>query len=71
MAPQFEHAARAHTGRILFAKLDTDAAPDTSRRHAIESIPTLILFRSGQPAARHSGALGSAEITAWLRRELG
>jgi thioredoxin 2 len=70
MAPQFEHAARAHAGRILFAKLDTDAAPETSRRHAIESIPTLILFRSGHPVARHSGALGSAEITAWLRREL-
>jgi thioredoxin 2 len=69
MAPHFEQAAAQHAGRILFAKVDTDAAPETSRRHAIESIPTLILFRSGHPSARQTGALSSAEIAAWLERE--
>lgn len=68
MAPHFEHAAREHAGRVLFAKLDTEAAPVTAGRFAIRSIPTLVLFRAGQEVARHSGALGAAEIAGWLAR---
>ena len=71
MAPHFEHAARQHAGRVLFAKVDTDAATGTAQRFAIQSIPTLILFRGGQPVARRSGALGAAEIAAWLAEETG
>lgn len=62
MAPQFEAAARAHAGRALFAKLDTDAAPATAQRFGIQSIPTLIVFRGGREATRTSGALSAAAI---------
>jgi thioredoxin 2 len=71
MAPHFELAGRQHAGRVLFAKLDTDAAPATAARFGIQSIPTLILFRDGAPVARHSGALGAGELTSWLARSLG
>jgi thioredoxin 2 len=66
MAPQFEQAARAHAGRVLFAKLDTEAAPAVAQRFGIEAIPTLILFQEGRAVARHEGALGAAELTRWL-----
>jgi thioredoxin 2 len=68
MAPHFERAAQEHAGRILFAKVDTDTAPRTAQRFEVQSIPTLILYRSSQPVARHSGALGAPEIAAWLAR---
>src|SRR6185312_5620973 len=38
MAPQFEAASKAAAGRVLFAKLDTDAALQTAGRYAIRSI---------------------------------
>ena len=66
MAPHFERAAERLAGRLLFAKLDTDAAPATAGRFGIRSIPTLILFRAGQPVARHSGALGASDLERWL-----
>jgi thioredoxin 2 len=66
MAPQFEAAAREHAGRALFAKLDTEAAPATAGRFAIQSIPTVILFRGGREVERRSGVLSSAELGAWL-----
>lgn len=69
MAPHFERAAREHAGRALFAKVDTDAAPQTAGRFQIQSIPTLVLFRGGQPAARHSGAMASSQIAEWVARE--
>lgn len=66
MAPQFEAAARSEAGRILFAKLDTDAAQDISAKLGIRSIPTLILFQRGRELARSSGALSARQITDWL-----
>jgi thioredoxin 2 len=67
MAPQFEAASRAEAGRVLFAKVDTEAARATSSRYGISSIPTLVLFVGGREAARQSGALRAQEIAAWLR----
>jgi thioredoxin 2 len=66
MAPQFEATAGAQAGKVLFAKLDTDAAPGVASRYAIRSIPTLILFRDGREVARQSGALSRAQIEGWL-----
>ncbi len=67
MAPQFEAAAQSSIGRALFAKLDTEQAPQTAARHAIRSIPTMVVFRGGSEIARQSGALSAAQITGWLR----
>ncbi|MEM9379891.1 MAG: thioredoxin TrxC [Planctomycetota bacterium] len=66
MAPQFEAAARDHAGRVLFAKVDTEAAPRIAARFGIQSIPTMILFQGGRESARQSGAMGSPQIAAWL-----
>jgi len=67
MAPHFERAAKAHAGKVLFAKLDTDAAPKTAKRLRIQSIPTLILFRGGKELARRSGAMSAGELAAWVK----
>jgi thioredoxin 2 len=69
MAPQFA-AAAAQLPRVRFAKLDTEAAQGTSARHAIRSIPTLVLFRDGREVARRSGALPTGEIVGWLKAQL-
>ena len=66
MAPQFEAAAKAASGQALFAKLDTDAAPQTAARYAIRSIPTLIAFHNGREIARQSGAMSQKQILSWL-----
>jgi thioredoxin 2 len=67
MAPQFEAAGRANAGQALFAKLDTDAAPQTAARYNIRSIPTMIAFAGGKEVARQSGAMSQAQIQQWLR----
>ena len=69
MAPQFEAAARAAEGRVLFAKLDTEAAQDVAAHLGIRSIPTLILFQGGRERARSAGAMSSQQILAWLDQQ--
>ena len=70
MAPQFETAATRMPG-VRFAKLDTEAAPQTSMRYRIRSIPTMALFRQGQEIARTSGAMSAADVERWVSSQLG
>jgi thioredoxin 2 len=70
MAPAFERAAGEHKARVQFAKVDTERARSVAGRYAIRSIPTLILFRKGEEAARISGAMDARAIGNWLATNL-
>ena len=70
MAPQFANAA-AQLPQIYFAKVDTEAAPQTSMRYRIRSIPTMVLMKHGREIARTSGAMSAADIQRWVQSQLG
>ncbi|MDP2470288.1 MAG: thioredoxin [Candidatus Palauibacterales bacterium] len=57
MAPVLDDVAAEHVGRLLVAKLDTDAYPQVTARMGIRGIPTLVLFRAGGEVARRTGAV--------------
>ncbi len=56
VAPVVEEIAREKSGRLKVAKLNVDDNPEMSRRYAVMSIQTLILFKDGQEKARVIGA---------------
>ncbi len=70
IAPVLEEIAKEHAGRIQIAKVNVDENLDIARRFEVMSIPTLILFKDGEPQARIVGARGKAqllqEISAYL-----
>jgi thioredoxin 2 len=55
MAPVLDEVALARKGEVLVLKLDTDANPATAQRFGIRGIPTLIAFKQGREARRHTG----------------
>ena len=55
VAPLVDELALEHTGRVLFAKGDTDRAQQLSLTHHIRSVPTLILFNEGEEVGRSVG----------------
>ena len=67
VGPELEKVASAKTGKLIVAKVDTEALPNVAARFGIRSIPTMILFRGGKESARLSGAMPASEITAQLR----
>jgi thioredoxin 2 len=69
MAPNFAVAA-ARLPKVRFVKVDSDAAPDSSARLRIRSIPTLLLFHGGQERARVSGAMPVASLVSWIESNL-
>lgn len=66
VAPELEKLARDRTGRVVVAKVDTDAVPDVAGRFGIRSIPTLVLMRGGREAKRVAGAMPASAIASNL-----
>jgi thioredoxin 1 len=62
VAPVLEEIASEKAGALTVAKLDVDANPSTARDFQVVSIPTLILFKDGQPVKRIVGAKGKAAL---------
>ena len=56
IAPLLEEIASEQQGRLGIAKLNIDDNLDVTRRFDVMSIPTLILFKEGEPVARIVGA---------------
>jgi thioredoxin 1 len=56
IAPVLEEIAGEQTGKLKVAKLNVDDNPSAARRFDVMSIPTLIVFKDGQPAKRLVGA---------------
>ncbi len=55
IAPIVEQIANEQAGKLKVVAMDTDANPDVPVQLGIMSIPTLILFKGGQPVVRITG----------------
>ena len=62
IAPVLEEIATEQAGKLGVAKLNIDDNLDITRRFDVMSIPTLILFKDGVPAARIVGAKGKGQL---------
>src|SRR3712207_4753129 len=69
IAPILEEIAAEHDG-IRVAKLNVDDSPDVARRYDVMSIPTLIVFKDGEPAKRLVGAKGKGQLLQELQEFL-
>lgn len=64
IAPILDEIAQEHDGQLAVAKLNVDENPDIARRFGVMSIPTMIVFKDGQEAARVVGAKGKSQLLA-------
>jgi thioredoxin 1 len=71
IAPVLDEVAQEQEGRLTIAKLDVDENGQTAMRYGVTGIPTLILFKGGQPVERLVGAMPKREILARLQPHLG
>src|SRR4029450_3035658 len=57
LGPILERVAGERGGAFLLAKLDVDANPYTAGQFGVQSIPTVVAFRDGQPIDGFVGAI--------------
>ena len=67
VSPVLEQIADERQGELTVAKVNIDEQPALAQRYGVMSIPTIILFKDGKPAAAAVGA----QPKGMLERNLG
>jgi thioredoxin len=62
MAPILENVNAHLKGRLQVVKIDTDKYPQLASQYQIHALPTLVLFKNGQPVERIEGAVASEQL---------
>lgn len=62
VGPVVDELADEYEGKIAFAKLNVDKNPKTTSKYGIMSIPTLIIFKKGNPVSNVVGFRGKADL---------
>lgn len=68
VAPVIEELAAEMAGRVRVAKLNVDDNPNTAARFGVQSIPTLLVLKSGRELDRIVGVQPKAAIVQRLER---
>lgn len=66
LGPVIDKIAAENAGKAIVAKVNVDDAQELAARYGIRSIPTLIVFRDGQPVERLQGVQPKERIEAAL-----
>ena len=62
IAPILDEVASENNGKIKIGKLDVDSNQDTAMKFGVMSIPTMILFKDGEPVERLVGYMPKARL---------
>lgn len=70
VAPVVEEIAEQYDGQIKVVKVNTDENPNTATQYGIRSIPTLILFKTGQRVDTVVGAVPKTTLANTIEKYL-
>jgi thioredoxin 1 len=62
LAPVLDELAEEYDERITFVRMDVDQNPKTASKYQIMSIPTMLLFKKGEPFSHMVGFKQKAEL---------
>jgi thioredoxin 1 len=70
VAPVLDELAEEMAGKVRIGKLNVDDNQQHAYSYGVQSIPTFILFKSGQVADRTMGAMPKRAFESFLQRNL-
>lgn len=71
IAPLIDQLATENAGSVRVGKVNIDECPQVSAKYGIQSIPTLIIFKGGQPVTRFIGGKPKSQLQAALEEAKG
>jgi len=67
ISPALEEIATEMDGQVTIAKLNVDENPNITIRYGVRSIPTLIMFKNGEPTSMQVGAAPKGRLSDWIK----
>src|ERR1700752_3725807 len=71
VSPALAQVAPDLAGRVKLVKVNVDESPKIAQRFGVQAIPTLMVLRHGQVAARRAGAAPAADLRKWVETAIG
>ncbi|PCI39016.1 MAG: thiol reductase thioredoxin [Rhodospirillaceae bacterium] len=70
IAPALEEIAAEMGDDIVITKVNIDENPLSPSKYGVRGIPTLIIFKNGEPAATKIGALPKSKMKEWIESSI-
>lgn len=67
IGPIIDEIATEMNGKLAVAKVNIDKNPNTPQKYGVRGIPTLIIFKGGQPVATKVGSLPKTKLLEWIQ----
>ena len=67
LSPLIEAAAEEFSGKLKVCKYNCDESTSVAAGQGIRSIPTVVVYKDGKPAATQVGAMNKNELTDWIQ----
>ena len=68
LSPVVEEVSREHENELTVGKVNVDDCPELAQKFGVMSIPTLILFKDGQPVDKRIGYMPKSELEQMLKK---
>ena len=70
VAPVVEEIATEYIGKLKVLKLNTDENPKTAQSYRISGIPSLMVFKNGQPVEQVVGAVPKSTLSSAVEKHI-
>ena len=67
IGPSLEELSEEMAGDVKITKLNIDENPDLAAQFGVRSIPTLLIFKNGEPAGMQVGAKPKGALADWIK----
>ena len=68
MAPIFKDVKKEGGDTVTNIKVDVDKSPQAAQEYQVQGVPTLILFKNGNPLWRQSGVVPKAGLVGVIKK---
>jgi thioredoxin 2 len=70
VSPALAQVATELAGQLKLVKVNVDESPKLQQRFGVQAIPTLMVLRRGEVAARRAGAAPAADLRPWVEKAI-
>lgn len=70
LSPVIESVAEEYGDKVKFAKVNVEDCVESAKRFSISGIPSVLIFKSGEPVERMTGLVPKSTIVANIEKNI-